>query len=55
MGVLARVVTAGTSANPLKDNGEVGVRSCEVGDMSDALNRAGLERDVLDAGLLDLR
>ena len=48
MEVLARVVTTGTSTSPLHDDGEIGVGSGNVDDLTNAVYGAGFERDVLD-------
>ena len=48
--VLARVVTSGATAGPLHDDGEVGVRSSDVDDLADTVDRAGLEGNMLDPG-----
>ena len=47
--VLARVMAARAAARPLHDDGEVGVGGRDVDDLADAVDAAGLERDVADA------
>ena len=44
------MVTTRATASPLEDDREVGVGGGDVHDLADALDGAGLERDVLDAG-----
>jgi hypothetical protein len=51
--VLARVVTAGTTTCPLKDDGVVRVGGGDVDDLADTLDGSGLEGDVLDPGSLE--
>jgi hypothetical protein len=50
--VLEGVMTTSTPTGPLKDDGEVRVRSGNVNDLSDAVNGARLGRDMLDTSIL---
>jgi hypothetical protein len=45
------MVAGGTSAGPLENNGEVGVRRGDTDDLSDPFHRTGLECDMFDAHL----
>ena len=51
--ILARMVTSSTTASPLHDDREVRVRGGDVDHLTNAIDRAGLEGDVLDASVTE--
>ena len=51
MYVFTRVVTARASTRPLENDGEVGVGGGNINDLTNAVHRTRLERNMLDTGL----